>query len=1551
MRFKDGYSKTYSEKELDQILVLVKRKTEGRQLDYIFVSDRWQTSVQDASVKWGPSEHRNIQGKADHALVCCKWVWRLQANKSKKVKDFGALDEKTREGRQVIAKFNEAVTAKTEELRAEQSKITIERQYEHLCEAINHAIRTTLPDRQNGKRIHRSVSERTRDMFKKRTKMGKSKTKYTKDDFDKIQKKIKESSMRDHAEWVHACAEEMASANDVGDTRKLYQLVKQLSGKEDKQPAVDLSVDKQGAVITNAVERAEVWYEFLKSKFAATAAEQGRPEMPTLPARDADNKLKVEEVWEAVSGLKNHKAVGADGIPIEVYKLSSPAFELLYNLLERVWREEDMPEDLGVAIFKMLYKRKGSPNDPSKYRCIGLLNSGYKVLSAVMLKRLQTETKGYLKDWQAGFRQGRGCRDNVLILRTLIEKMLREDKSLILTFIDYSAAFDSVGHKFLDHALGQATAKPKTRAIFRKIYSKATAKTRVKSIDGQHVYSKSFPVRRGVIQGDITSPLYFIIALEAILRKYDNITGKGVPFGGRMLHTLGYADDAALIDSDTAMASRRVSSIARGSKEAADMQINIAKTECMHVKRQFRVAAPNKRAARKVCQYKCNNPGCGWIFGNKLGLRIHQGKWCEWNNYYQVERILDHKCSELPVGIGKTRFLVKWKGYSHDYNEWVDYENVTKAAITEYLRANGKYEFSWRYRCTHCDKPCRSQQGVKVHYAAKCKRKCQRQAFKGTVAQRLHTEEVLADRQALEEKVLCEGKALKNSYKFKYLGSMFTADGNDEVDIRRRIAMAVPRCGQLRFILGAENIPLQTKVMIYKSAVGSLFTYGSEAWNLSEKNMRKLNGANAGCLQRFTGKSRVEESREASCTYSLCKDIRKRRKSWLGHILRMKKYKDEGGTEVERLVKTAVRVQHEMGGGGSLLKDAPTHLDFAGLEALAGDRTAWKKRIDSIFGRKSVKGKKKKRRRKDRCKGLSSTGGKILGRRAGKGADSVWIGPPLQPQHHKSPLTRAKASTDAKFPILSSLGTEPAKTVQARLSHYWVQSQVGKKGDNTNSKSTKPGDDKKSSGKPKCSKSAGKTKTVTRTDAQRAAWAHAHFIIHHGTGDDAKRFMSHPKNIANTPEDALHEVQKMAAMRIPTWAEAAAAVFSSSSSEDSLDVANETGLQPAGPTEWDTKAKDIDISGAKILKNLSMEATDNKTTADNDNLTAPTTPNDAANSDNAVAGRCYRTRSRTARARAQAAADSAKKEIKHQPNLKPQNKPKKRCALPKPSIRPKRVRIAPSQISGAGMGLYMDEDVKAGEWIARYSGEPLSQAECERRQQSHYRLQVHRNLFLDAADKRHFEGRYINDARKTKFKVNARFASSYKTNTCSATGYVWVRIYATRPIKAGEEIFLNYGAAFWRDMQLGAVQTPNPSLANNIPSTTNSATSQASSIWAASAYIPGDTPEHDDDQCNMAMTTQQHNSETSPITIIWPDQTPAPSSPALLGHFTHTNQQYIQDTAHPPHHQLIQFPTPLSPITHGPSSNPHIHMNEIYSFHQMYNIDDTILLPVSVDNQ
>ena len=96
----------------------------------------------------------------------------------------------------------------------------------------------------------------------------------------------------------------------------------------------------------------------------------------------------------------------------------------------------------------------------------------------------------------------------------------------------------------------------------------------------------------------------------------------------------------------------------------------MGKTECMHVQHQQRVAAPTRKQATKVCKHKCTNVGCGWVFGNKLGMLIHKAKWCVWNNYYTVERILAMRCSEHPAGIGKCEFLVKWQGYGHKDNQW-----------------------------------------------------------------------------------------------------------------------------------------------------------------------------------------------------------------------------------------------------------------------------------------------------------------------------------------------------------------------------------------------------------------------------------------------------------------------------------------------------------------------------------------------------------------------------------------------------------------------------------------------------------------------------------------------------------------------------------------------------------------------------------------------------------------------------------------------------------------------------------------------------------------
>lgn len=158
------------------------------------------------------------------------------------------------------------------------------------------------------------------------------------------------------------------------------------------------------------------------------------------------------------------------------------------------------------------------------------------------------------------------------------------------------------------------------------------------------------------------------------------------------------------------------------------------------------------------------------------------------------------------------------------------------------------------------------------------------------------------------------------------------------------------------------------------------------------------------------------------------------------------------------------------------------------------------------------------------------------------------------------------------------------------------------------------------------------------------------------------------------------------------------------------------------------------------------------------------------------------------------------------------------------------MKVDNSLIPNAGLGLFLLESAKAGECIARYSGEALTKEECARRG-GHYRLKIHSNLFLDAEDKSHFEGRYINDGARTGIRPNARFAANYVTNKCTTTGFQWVRIFATRPIAAGEEIYLDYGESFWSHTDTTPTKTPAVTAATPPPD-------ENATIWAAAANIP-----------------------------------------------------------------------------------------------------------------
>ena len=142
--------------------------------------------------------------------------------------------------------------------------------------------------------------------------------------------------------------------------------------------------------------------------------------------------------------------------------------------------------------------------------------------------------------------------------------------------------------------------------------------------------SQEFNISRGVLQGDIFSPVAFIAGLWKIFAAHDS-PNAGITLGSdpHSVHvsSLEYADDAGLIDEDTSLASSRISSISKGSREDAAMIISIPKTKAMHVHPTVGVSKTTDEEITEL-NLKHHCPGCGRAFVNPHGMRVHFGRWC-----------------------------------------------------------------------------------------------------------------------------------------------------------------------------------------------------------------------------------------------------------------------------------------------------------------------------------------------------------------------------------------------------------------------------------------------------------------------------------------------------------------------------------------------------------------------------------------------------------------------------------------------------------------------------------------------------------------------------------------------------------------------------------------------------------------------------------------------------------------------------------------------------------------------------------------------------------
>lgn len=173
-------------------------------------------------------------------------------------------------------------------------------------------------------------------------------------------------------------------------------------------------------------------------------AEQEKNKERTI---EKGEELSNMEIEKQISRLKAKKAAGKDGVPNEAWKYSKGRTrDKLKEIIKRVWNRECFPESWRDGIITPIHK-KGDQHQPSNYRGIILLNTGYTVYAAVLAERIrkEVEEKNILPESQAGFRKGRSTMDNLYILNHVIDKELMKKRGRIFAFfIDLKAAFDKV---------------------------------------------------------------------------------------------------------------------------------------------------------------------------------------------------------------------------------------------------------------------------------------------------------------------------------------------------------------------------------------------------------------------------------------------------------------------------------------------------------------------------------------------------------------------------------------------------------------------------------------------------------------------------------------------------------------------------------------------------------------------------------------------------------------------------------------------------------------------------------------------------------------------------------------------------------------------------------------------------------------------------------------------------------------------------------------------------------------------------------------------------
>ena len=165
---------------------------------------------------------------------------------------------------------------------------------------------------------------------------------------------------------------------------------------------------------------------------------------------------------------------------------------MLHSICQQIWKTQQWPQDWKRSVFIPIPK-KDNAKECSNYHTVALISHASKVMLKILQARLQQDMNQELPDVRAGFRKGRGTKDQIDNICWIIEKAREFQENIYFCFTDYTKAFDWITTNW--KILQEMGIPDHLTCLLRNLYAgqEATVRTRHGTMD-------LFKIRKEVLQ-------------------------------------------------------------------------------------------------------------------------------------------------------------------------------------------------------------------------------------------------------------------------------------------------------------------------------------------------------------------------------------------------------------------------------------------------------------------------------------------------------------------------------------------------------------------------------------------------------------------------------------------------------------------------------------------------------------------------------------------------------------------------------------------------------------------------------------------------------------------------------------------------------------------------------------------------------------------------------------------------------------------------------------------------------------------------------------------